>query len=117
MVLLVLSDFVVAFESPPSEKLSLGAVSLDVDSLEVDSLEVDSLEVGSLELDDLGEDKFSFASVGAGNLLLTGADFSLSVVDWPKPELFSLRGLSAGGESVEDGVFEEDIIAPITVVI
>ena len=92
----------------PSEKLSFGVASFDDFNFEL---------LPPNEKLSLGGD-----SVGAGNLLLTGAGFSLLVVDWPKPVLFSFRGLStgeesAGGESVEDGLFEEDIIAPIAVII
>ena len=83
---------------PPRAKLSLGGDSLEVDSFGDKGFGVDSVNVDR---------------VGACNLLLTGAGCSLLVADWPKPELFSFRGFSTG----EDGVFEEDIIAPIAVII
>ncbi|EDM64944.1 hydroxylamine reductase [Moritella sp. PE36] len=74
----------------PSEKLSFGAESFDdgfSDFVELLppraklSLGGDSLEVDSFGDESLGVDSFNVDSVGACNLLLTGAGFSLLVVD------------------------------------
>ncbi|SQD77745.1 Hydroxylamine reductase (modular protein) [Moritella yayanosii] len=87
----------------PSDKFSFGVASFDDSFAEFVELLPPraKLSLGGVNFGDagLGVDSFNVDSVGACNLL------------------FSFRGLSTGGESVEDGVFEEDIIAPIAVII
>ena len=71
----------------PSEKFSFGVASFDAGFAELLpprvklSLGGDSLDVDSFGDEGLGVDSFNVDSVGAGNLLLTGAGFSLLVAD------------------------------------
>ncbi|KXO13186.1 hypothetical protein AKG98_3404 [Moritella sp. JT01] len=78
----------------PSEKLSFG----------VESFDDGFAELGFVVIVELSppREKLSFGVVSFGD-----EGFGVD----------SFRGLSTGEESVEDGVFEEDIIAPIAVII
>jgi len=72
----------------PSEKLSFGVASFE---------ELVDLLPPSAKL-----------SLGGANLEVDSLEVAGLVV-LPRPELFNLRGLSAGGVIVDEGVFEEDM--------